>query len=382
MRALFIGSYPNPVEPHRSVFFRELIYQMAKQGVECTVITPVSLTKYKTATKNIPLHTYEKICADITVEVYRPRMISFSAKKIGSWNTIRLTLAAFDAAVMRQLGKIGKKFDFVYGHFFLSGGLTAAKVGEKYRIPAYIAYGECSFESEVSNHYGEIKPEEMRGVHGIIAVSSANLNDLKSRAFSEGIPTLLSLNAVDKQIFVPKDKAECRKKFALPEDAFIVGFVGYFIERKGHNRVLEACAELEGVRLAFAGKGEISPSGQNVVFCKSLEHEAIADFLNAVDVFVLPTLHEGCCNAVIEAMSCGKAIISSDLPFNHDVLNSDNAILVDPNEIGQIREAIRTLRDDPQLRNRLAEQALRDAQKLAIDQRAKNILEFIQQTSE
>lgn len=382
MRALFIGSYPNSAEPHRSVFFRELIYEMAKQGVECTVITPVSVTKYRSALKAIPIHACEKICDETEVEVYRPRMVSFSAKKIGSWNTIHLTLAAFDAAVMRQLRKINKQFDFVYGHFFLGGGLTAAKVGKIYRIPAYIAYGECNFESEVSSKYGEILPEELHGVHGIISVSSANLNDLKGRSFSAGIPTLLSLNAVNKSVFVPKDKSQCRKRLGLPEEAFIAGFVGYFIERKGHNRILEACVELDDVKLAFAGKGAVPPSGENVVFCKSLEHEAVADFLNAVDVFVLPTLHEGCCNAVIEAMSCGKAIISSDLPFNHDVLNSDNSILVDPNDIGQIREAIRTLRDDPQLRNKLAEQALQDAQKLTIDQRARNILKFIHQTAE
>jgi glycosyltransferase involved in cell wall biosynthesis len=145
---------------------------------------------------------------------------------------------------------------------------------------------------------------------------------------------------------------------------------------------MEACSELKAVQLAFAGKGDVPPAGENVVFCESLKHEAVADFLNAVDVFVLPTLHEGCCNAVIEAMSCGKAIVSSDLPFNHDVLNSDNAILVDPNDIEQIRNAVRTLRDDQQLRDRLAKQALLDAQELTINQRAKNILEFIKQTAE
>lgn len=380
MRALFIGSYPNPVEPHRSVFFRELIYQMAKQGVECTVVTPVSVSKYRSSVKDIPRHSFEKICEGVHVEVFRPRMISFSAKKIGRWNTIHMTLSAFDTAVLRQLKKINKRFDFVYGHFFLGGGLTAAKVGRKYRIPAYIAYGECSFETEVSNKYGDIAPQEMQGVHGIIAVSSANQNDLQKRPCASGIPTILSLNAVNKNVFIPKDQSLCRKKFNLPADDFIVGFVGYFIERKGHNRILEACRELSGVKLAFAGKGENAPTGENVVFCESLEHDDVADFLNAVDIFVLPSRHEGCCNAVIEAMSCGKAIVSSDLPFNYDVLNLENAILVDPNDIVQIRDAILKLRDDIQLRNTLAKQALMDAQDLTIDKRASNILEFIQRT--
>lgn len=381
MRALFIGSYPNSADPHRSVFFRELIYQFARLGVECTVISPLSVTKYRRRALQIPTSDCERLDGGETVCVYRPRMISYSAKKIGRWNTIHLTQRSIDRAVLRKVKTLDTKFDFVYGHFFLGGGLTAAWLGRMLGIPAYIAYGECSFDTEVRNKYGDISPREMEGVHGIISVSSANSADLHSRGFADGIPVCLALNAVDTKIFHVRDREACREKFGFSKDDFIVGFVGGFIERKGPVRIMEACRDLEGVKLAFAGKGEQKPSGEQVVFCDSLKHEDIADFLNAVDVFALPTLHEGCCNAVVEAMSCGKAIVSSDLPFNHDILNPQNAILVDPRDVGQIREAIRKLRDDAALRSRLAKQALKDAEKLTIDQRARNILDFIRRTS-
>ena len=380
MRALFVGSYPNPVEPHRSVFFRELIYQFARMGVECTVISPVSITKYREKIRNIPTEHTESLGGNVRVRVYRPHVLSFSAKQIGSWNTIKLTLACFDAAVLRKVEELGEQFDFVYGHFFVGGGLTAAKIARKHGWPAYIAYGECSYDSEVKRAYGDIRPEEMGGVRGIISVSSANSADLAKRKFAEGIPVLLSLNSVDKSVFHVKDKLECRKKLELPEKAFIVGFVGYFIARKGPERVLEACRDLPDVKLAFAGKGPQVPEGENVVFCRSLVHEEVADFLNAVDVFVLPTLHEGCCNAVIEAMSCGKPVISSDLPFNHDIMNGENSILVDPNNVPQIREAVVKLRDSEDLRGKLGEEALNAVEALRIENRARMILEFINST--
>lgn len=380
MRALFIGSYPNSADPHRSIFFRELIYQFARLGVECTVVSPLSVTKYLSRTKQIPVKEYERLPDGETVTVYRPRMISYSARKIGQWNTIHLTQNSIDRAVLRQVKKLEGRFDFVYGHFFLGGGLTAAKVGRLLEIPSYIAYGECSFDTEVRNKYGDIRPEQLEGVRGIISVSSANSADLKNRDFAHGIPVFLALNAVNTKVFHVKDKKICREKFGFAMDDFIISFVGGFIERKGPDRIMQACKDLDGVKLAFAGKGEQRPIGDQVIFCDSLLHEDVADLLNAADVFVLPTQHEGCCNAVIEAMSCGKAIVSSDLPFNHDVLNSENAILVDPDNITQIREAICLLRDDVVLRERLAEQALLDAQKLTIEQRAKNILEFIRST--
>jgi glycosyltransferase involved in cell wall biosynthesis len=315
------------------------------------------------------------------ITVYYPRHISYSAKKIGPVNTYHWTVREQLKAIEKQAEQLDGKFDFVYGHFFVDGGLAAAKIGRKYGIPAYVAYGECSYETEVSGRFRDLRPEELQGIHGIISVSSKNSKDIQSRACAKDIPVFLALNSVNKTVFYPKDKKKCREKFGMPQDDFILGFVGYFIERKGCNRVMQACAGLDGVKLAFAGKGPLKPEGENVVFCQGLKHEDVADFLSAVDVFVLPTLHEGCCNAVIEAMSCGKPVISSDLPFNHDVLHAGNAILVDPNSVPQIRDAVIALRDDEPRRKAMAEQALMDAQALSIDRRAQNILNFIKSTS-
>ena len=380
MRALFVGSYPNPVEPYRSVFFRELICQFARMGVDCTVISPVSVTKYRLGIRRIPARAVEQLPGGGKIEVYYPRYVSYSAKQIGPVSTLFWTVRAQDAAAMRQLDRLDQKFDFVYGHFFLTGGLAAAKAGRKYGMPAYIAYGECSFETEVRRRFRDLTPADVEGVHGIISVSSKNSAELEARGFARGIPVLLSLNSVDKQVFHPRDKACCREKFGMPREDFILGYVGYFIERKGCDRVMEACRDLEGVKLAFAGKGPLKPEGPNVVFCGGLKHEDVADFLSAVDVFVLPTLHEGCCNAVIEAMSCGKPVISSDLPFNHDILHDGNSILVDPMDIAGIRSAVTELRDSPAKREALAARALEDAQALSIDRRAQNILNFIKET--
>lgn len=376
MKALFIGSYPNPVEPFRSVFFRELIYEMAKQGIECTVISCVSITAYRSKIFQIPEYSVETLENGVKIEVYRPHIITYSAKKIGKWNTMSLTQKSIESKVLKLVKKINKTFDFVYGHFFLGGGLTAAKVGQKFKIPAYIAYGECNFETEVSNKY-IIKKEEMKGVRGIVAVSSYNKKDIEKREFSKDIPVLLSNNSINEKVFHIKDKEKCREELGLSKNDFIVGFVGYFIERKGPERVLEACSSLEKVKLAFVEKGENRPEGENVIFCKSLSHEKIVDFLNAIDVFVLPTKNEGCCNAVIEAMACGKAIISSDLPFNHDILNNNNAILINPMDINAIRQAVIKLRDNKELRKKIGIQALKDSSRLTISYRANNILEFI-----
>ena len=78
-----------------------------------------------------------------------------------------------------------------------------------------------------------------------------------------------------------------------------------------------------------------------------------------------------------EAMSCGLPIISSNLPFNWDVLDESNSLMTDPNDVGAISKALEQLRDDIELRQKMAEASLEKAQSLTINQRAKNVLRFM-----
>ena len=191
---------------------------------------------------------------------------------------------------------------------------------------------------------------------------------------------IIAPNSVDTSLFFMRDKAQCRQELGLPLDKFIVGFVGGFIDRKGDKRLLEAVNSLDGVYAAFAGRGDNPPSGEKVLFCKALEHEQVPVFLNAVDVFCLPTQNEGSCNAIVEAASCGLPIVSSDLPFNDDLLTNENSIRIDPNSVKDIRSAIERLYNDAVLRGTLSKSVIEDAKAFNIDTRCQRILGFIEET--
>lgn len=76
-------------------------------------------------------------------------------------------------------------------------------------------------------------------------------------------------------------------------------------------------------------------------------------------------------------MACGLPVISSDLPFNWDVLNKGNSIMVNPNSINEIRDAIVEMRDNNVKRMQLSQGALVSVQDLTIENRAQAIVEFI-----
>lgn len=375
---LFVGNYPNMIDKYRNVFFRNLIYSIADRGYKCTVIMPLSITHYRKKAFSVPYEVDDITPNGNHVHVLYPKCITYSAKKIGKWSTGRLSEHSFQRAAVRAASKLKDRFDCVYGHFFLEGGLAAAAVGRKLNIPSFIAYGECSYETEVEYSYGNIKANELESLKGIITVSTDNSNELKKRKVFDNIPKLLAPNGIDPELFHTMDKAACRKKLGIQDDLFVTGFVGGFIERKGTRRLLEAVRQIDGAYAAFAGKGEEKPEGEKVVFCDAVEHDSIPILLNAVDVFVLPTLAEGCCNAIIEAMACGLPIISSDLPFNHDILNETNSILIDPMNIYEIREAIQKIMDDAEFREKLSQGALETARQLSITVRTENILRFLE----
>lgn len=377
INALFVGMYPNNASPYRNVFFQNLIFAMADLGVNCTVISPVPITKYGFKVNSIKHKTIHRTSKGAEITVYYPWYISASSKQIGKYNTEKLSEKMFEDSVMREVKKINYHFDFVYGHFFLYGGLAAVRVGKYLGIPSFIAYGECDFESQVKRTYGFPKAEQLDGLTGIISVSRKNTKELTELGIVSGVPIITAPNSTDLKLFYKKDKDECRKKLGFPQDKFIVGFVGGFIDRKGDKRLLKALNQIDGAYGAFAGRGENPPAGDKVVFCKAIEHESVSDFLSAIDVFCLPTLSEGSCNAIVEAMACGCPIISSDLPFNDDALDESNSIRIDPSSEQEIKEAIEYLMNYPQLCEEFSLNSVEKAQEFEIGQRATRILSFI-----
>ncbi len=382
MKILFVGMYPNEYNKYRNVFFRNLIFAMADAGVSCTVVSPVSVTKYRGAIGRIARERTDYTPMGNPVRVIHPRYYSLSAKKIGPIHTGVWTERLFQRAVRKTVRKLDEPFDAVYGHFLLAGGLSAIQIGRLKGIPSFFAYGECSYETEVTRRYGKIAKSEIEGLTGIIAVSAHNAAVLHRKEIFDGIPMIVAPNSVDKTLFRKRDRARCRAEFGLPQDKFIVAFVGGFIERKGVLRLLEAINRLDGVYGVFAGRGEQVPSGEKVLFCQALEHEQVPILLGAADVFCLPTENEGSCNAIVEAASCGLPIVSSDLPFNDDLLTKENSIRIDPDSVDEIAEAIGLLASDADFRLLLADRVYEAAKVFSIEERCKKIMAFIQPYTE
>ncbi len=347
-------------------FVKELVTALAHCGHLCRVIAPYSVSKNR--------HFYPSKTEEAEdVIVYRPNYLSFSTLSVGGKS---LSYCSSKRALNRALRKLDFCPDVVYAHFWSSASLVSDYVREKH-LPLFVATGESDIAQ--LSALCQFPKDLVDLVSGVVCVSTKNKEEsvalgLTVEAKCEVIP-----NAVDMSLFYPMDRIRCRRELGLPIDAFIVSFVGAFCERKGSSRLSSALEKLSGVPVysIFVGEGELPPSCGNVLFAGQLPHSDVPKYLNASDVFVLPTLKEGCCNAVVEALACGLPVVSSNLPFNWDVLNDKNSIMVDPMDVDGIASSISLLFDERK-RKEYSENALVSVRHLSIEMRAEQIVRFIQ----
>lgn len=379
MQILFItNNYPSPARPFEGTFVQQFVWAMSRQGHECTVIKPTSIFARRYGPFP-PRYSVEETGKEMTVEVYRPRYLSFSCRNLGFTHSGRWTQKAFNATARRMAKVIGKHWSAVYGHFLYQAGFGALNVAHQIGCQAIIGVGESQLWTLVA--FGQERAKE-HYAHGgfFLANSSQNRDRLVRELDIEPARILVEPNGVDLSNMYPRNRQLAREDLGFPADGFIVVFIGANEERKGPTRVIAAVEETSGVKCILAGMGTESLQSPCIIKKGPVSHARIPLLLSAADIFVLPTTSEGSCNAVIEAMACGLPIVTSIGQHMDDIVDANVAIRVDPMNVRQIRDAVLVLKRDPDLRRRMSKASLRKAKELDINERARRVSQWIDQT--
>src|SRR5262249_15909368 len=161
----------------------------------------------------------------------------------------------------------------------------------------------------------------LRECTGIVCVS----HSLKELAVAHGIDDAkISVipNAVNRDLFRPGDRAAARADLGIAPDVRLVVCVAMLVYGKGQHLLLNAVTRLRmkypDLRLALVGAPSHEPRYPqllqkliaqgglaevvNLPGPQSPQH--VVKWLQAADLFALPSFDEGCCNAVLEAMAC------------------------------------------------------------------------------
>lgn len=359
-------------------FVELLCKEFARQGIQVTVICPQSIVHcLRRRLKPHPKERIDEVEGGIPIKVYQPYFFSipYKYRYTNYW--------FFKRAACRQFRKLNIKPDILYSHFWYPG-FAINEMSKKRSIPLFVATGESNLKLFEKDFSHKAFMEYTKNVKGVICVSSENLKESVRMGLTKEENCLVIPNAVDDSLFHKRDKNELRKKYGINEDDFIVCFVGAFINRKGSNRLSDAIDKLNdsSIKSFFIGGSQgnsnLEPTCPGVLKKGKVNHDELFEYLCMSDIFVLPTLHEGCCNAIVEALACGLPVVSSDRSFNYDILNETNSIMIDPNSVDAIADAIKELKDNSEKRERLAAGALAIGKELTITKRAEKIIRFIE----
>ncbi len=156
------------------------------------------------------------------------------------------------------------------------------------------------------------------------------------------------------------------------------GYVGSFFPGRGIDLLVEMARRLPDVEFHLAGGTAADLMKQGLqsnlpnIFCYGhIAHRLTAGFRKGCDVLLAPyqenvrvssgenTIAYMSPIKIFEYMTSGKPIVCSDFPVLRGVLNSENALLVDAQDLTVWSNAIESLRD-PELRKRLGQKALLD----------------------
>jgi glycosyltransferase involved in cell wall biosynthesis len=185
-------------------------------------------------------------------------------------------------------------------------------------------------------------------------------------------------SAVDTGRFRPEPSARARllEAFALPADALVVGVVAQLIARKRHEWLLEELPELvrrdPRIRVLCFGRGPLEDRLRAAVAARGLERHVVlagfrddlAELLPGLDVLAHPAEREGLGVALLEAASCGVAVVAAAAGGVLDVIeHGRTGVLVAPDDALAFVGALKRLLANPLERAALGAAARADMQR-------------------
>lgn len=160
----------------------------------------------------------------------------------------------------------------------------------------------------------------LEGSHIHFVSCSQWLGNMAKRSKLIGNHSITSIpNAINTNLFKPRDKQAARHKLGLPTDKqlLLFGSMKTTDKRKGIDYLVNACEILSKTHPDFCKQLGVVILGKESDLYESLfpfpiysmnyvnSEKELADIYNAVDLYVTPSLQDNLPNTIMEAMACG-----------------------------------------------------------------------------
>lgn len=308
---LVISPYPKDEKDIQGIFVKEQVDAVSNYFRKVEVISPVSFSPFlrkrngeNYAYRNVKVHFihYPKLPVKITMGV----SFDFTGLK----------------SILNYIKKQKINFDIIHTHFTWPWGYTGWKIKQKYRKPFVETVHENSkwlireYLSGFSKIYSTWKNADF-----LIRVNNRDIHLLKK--FNPNVAYIP--NGINLKIFKRCNNKEFLK---IKKNLKIIFSAGNLVKRKGYEFLIKAMKEVvnkrKDVLCLIAGDGPLRNLLLNMINSMQLKnyiklvgkipHTKLPLWMNAADIFVLPSLSESFGVVQIEAMACGVPVVATNNP--------------------------------------------------------------------
>ncbi len=326
------------------IFVKEQVNYLKNHFENVYVIAPRSIWTEYLLKEHFENYSYDK------VHVYYPLCINFPAPYVPKH--LKRFWIFFEKKQIEKLIKSENiDFDLIHAHYTWHPGAVAVELKKDFNVPVVIT------EHTHISLYKAIKrkdPYYFKAWKESDAIIRVNKKDVplfkKYNKNTVNIP-----NGFDEKKFYRMDKDKCREKLNLPQDRKIILTIGNLAEVKGHKYSIEAMEKIikrrKDVLYLIGGSGPLKEKLQNKIDESNLQEyikligfvpdKLLNYYLNACDLFVLPSLSEGNPTVMFECLGCGKPFIGTKVGGIPEIIVSDDyGLLCEPANPKELAEKI------------------------------------------
>lgn len=322
MKVVFLSTlYSSPEHPHRSPGNARILRAMRKY-CELTLVVPLPFYPEPLVRRYPALHALA-VAAETERDVdghdiLHPKTLHLP--KVGR----ALYAGLFAGSLLRPLQKLHDqhRFDAMLTAWAYPDGTGAVALGKALKLPTVVRVMGSDINDYAHQPYRRPQIKwAMRNANRVIAVSrhlKGEVEKLGARADRVVfIPT-----GVDRSRFVHVPRDEARLQLGIRHSGPLVLVPGRLSPEKGANFFLDALARLpSGVHGMLVGDGPERSKleaqaaalgiGSRVEFAGFQPEARMHLYYSAADVSCLASLEEGWPDALMEAFSCGSAVVAS-----------------------------------------------------------------------
>lgn len=343
MRVLVVTSqFPLPGDPQRGRGVYQTILHLARIA-NVSVISPVASYPFRFRPRS---YTYREprggIDAGVPVSYVEFPVLPGVSRPLNGWLCARALTGAMVSA----------RPDVVLSYWLYPDAYGAMKVARRMNVP-FVA-GARGSDLRVRDAISRcLTRKVVRGADRLLVVSRdlGQIAVTRDGARQEHVRVIP--NGCDSSLFRLRDRQAARRDLGVAADAKLLLYVGRLVPEKGLRELLAATSAAraadKSLRLAIVGDGPmraeleafVRGTGPDAIaLLGARDPPAVANWMAAANVVVLPSYSEGHPNVLVEALACGRPFVATLVGGVVEVADPSCAVLVAPRDSAALARGI------------------------------------------